>query len=205
MALGCSVESALVKSVSPITFGAVGVIGDHEVVRRHRSQADRVGRIRLAGPVPLPFRILAARAMDEPGFLQHAEHVLHVHLAVALLGRERQLERRALHVIDEDVQVVGIDERVLGRGVEEERRMPRHELIDRRARRHHHRRRLAGAPAGAAGALPRRCDRARDSPPSRRHRARRCRCRARARWSRPRRAPGPARRPFSISRRRSGR
>ena len=36
--------------------------------------------------------------------------------------RERQLERRALHVIDQDVQVVGIDQRVLGRRVEEVRR-----------------------------------------------------------------------------------
>ena len=81
-------------------------------------------------------------------------------LPVRFLGRERQLERRALHVIDEDVQVVGIDERVLGRGVEEERRVPHHELIDRRARRHHHRRRLPGAAAGAAGALPRRGNRA---------------------------------------------
>ena len=98
--------------------------------------------------------------MHQAGFLQHAKHVLHVDLAIAFLGRERQLERRALHVIDEDVQVVRIDERVFGRGVEEERRMPRNELIDRRARRHHHRRRLPRATAGTAGALPRRGDRA---------------------------------------------
>ena len=102
---------------------AARVIDDDEVVGRNRSQADRVRRIRLAGPVPLPFRILAARAMHQPGLLQHAQHFLHVPPAETLVGRERQLERRALHVVDEDVQVVGIDQRVLGRGVEEERRM----------------------------------------------------------------------------------
>jgi hypothetical protein len=59
--------------------------------------------------------------------------------AERLAGGERQLERRALHVVHEDVQVVGIDERVLGRGVEEIRRVAHDELIDRRAAGHEHR------------------------------------------------------------------
>ena len=106
-----------------------------------------------------------------------------------LVGRERQLERRALDVIDEDVQVVGIDERALGRRVEEIRRVADDELIERRAARHQHRRR----PARSAGPRGRRAARSRrscpDSRPSPTRRARRCRCRARARWSRRRRAP----------------
>ena len=64
-------------------------------------------------------------------------------------------------MVDEDVQIVGIDERMLRRGVEKIPRVPHDELIDRRARRHHHRRRRAGAAAGTARALPRRGDRAR--------------------------------------------
>ena len=51
-----------------------------------------------------------------------------------LFGRgERQLERRAFHMIDEDVQVVGIDQRPLWRRVKEVLRVPDHELIERRA------------------------------------------------------------------------
>ncbi len=140
-----------------------GVIGDHEVVRRNRPQAHRVGRIRLAGPVPLSFGIFTAGPMHQAGFLQDAEDLLHVHLAVGLPGGERQLERRALHVIHEDVQVVGIHQRVLRRCVEEIRRMLRDELIDRRARCHHHRRRLSASSSSAPGALPRRRDRPRIS------------------------------------------
>ena len=82
-------------------------------------------------------------------------------LAEALVGLERQLEGRALDVIEQDLQVVRVDERVLRRGAEEVVGVPDHELIERRARRHQHRRGSAGAAAGAAGPLPRRGDRAR--------------------------------------------
>ena len=63
-------------------------------------------------------------------------------------------------MVEQDVQVVGIDERVLRRGVEEIRRVAHDELIDRRAARDEHGRRSRRAPAGAAGALPGRGDRA---------------------------------------------
>ena len=116
--------------------------------------------------------------------------------------RERQLERRALHVVDEDVQVVGIDQRVLRRRIEEVRRVARDELIERRAARHHHRRRRLGAPAGAARALPRRRDRARiaghhetsSAPMSMPSSSALVETTART---------APSRSPFSISRRRS--
>ena len=64
-------------------------------------------------------------------------------------------------MLDQDVQVVGIDERVLGRRVEEVRRVADDVLVERRAARHQHRGRLARAPPGAPGALPGRGDRAR--------------------------------------------
>ena len=61
-------------------------------------------------------------------------------------------------MVDEDVQVVGIDKRVLGRRVEEVRRVAHDELIERSARCDQHRRRPSAAPARATRALPRRRD-----------------------------------------------
>ena len=142
----------------------VGLVHDDEVVRRHRAQADRVGRVRLVRPVPVAGRILGRAGLAEVHealFRQDAEDLLQVLPAVRLGGRERQLERGALDVIDQDLQVVGVDEGVLGRRVEEVRRVADHELVERRARRHHHRRRPARPPPGPAEPLPRRRDRAR--------------------------------------------
>ena len=74
------------------------------------------------------------------------------------------------------MQVVGVDQRVLGRRVEEVRRVADDELIDRRAARDEHRRRTRRPAAGAARALPRRGNRPRIAGHHRRRRARRCRC-----------------------------
>jgi len=52
--------------------------------------------------------------MDEALLGEHGQDFLDVEVAVALVGAERQFERRALHVVEQDVQVVRIDERVLG-------------------------------------------------------------------------------------------
>ena len=168
MAFGCSVAGPLVKSVSPMTRASAGRIDDHEVIRRHRPQADGVGRIRLVGPGPsreLAGHALAClriiRAVHQPLLGQDAENLLHVVAPERFGAGERQLERRALDVIHQDVQVVGIDERPLGRRVEEIRRVADDELIERRAAGDHHRRRPARAPSRAAGALPRRGNRAR--------------------------------------------
>ena len=112
-------------------------------------------------------------------------------LSEALVGRERQLERRALDVIEQDLQVVRVDQRVLRRGAEEVVGMPDDELIERRARGHQHR----GGSTGRGGRPGRRAARSRqscpDSRPSPTRRARRCRCRARARSSTPPRARCP--------------
>ena len=98
-------------------------VDDHEVVRRDRPQADRVGRIRLVRPGPLPSSPAGARRGARSPSSASTPSTSCTSCAAELLARrERQLERRALHVIDEDVQVVGIDERVLRRRIEEIRR-----------------------------------------------------------------------------------
>ena len=134
-------------------FGLASDVDDDEIVRRDRSEADRIGGIRLARPRPAR-PVIASAAIDDPLLGQNAEDLLQVVAAEPFIGGERQLERRAFDVIDEDVQVVRIDQRVFGRGVEEVRRMADDELIQRGTRGDHHRRRPARAPAGPSGALP---------------------------------------------------
>ncbi len=101
--------------------------------------------------------------VHEPLFPEHAEDLLQLFAAEPLIVMERQLECRALHVIEQDVEVVRIDQRVLGRRVEEIRRVTDDELIDGRAAGHEHRRRASRPAACAAGALPGRRNRARIS------------------------------------------
>src|SRR4051812_14409280 len=98
--------------------------------------------------------------MDESLLGKNSEYRLKVVGAELLTSCERQLERRALDVIDEDVQVVRIDERALGRRIEKVRGIPHDELVERRTARHHHGRRPAGAASRSSGTLPRRGDRA---------------------------------------------
>src|SRR5262245_65374119 len=83
-------------------IGPVGRIDDDEVVRRNRSQADGIRRIRLVGPLPDALALTIRRSMNEAALLKHTEHLLHVVLSVLIGGRERQLERGALHVVDQD-------------------------------------------------------------------------------------------------------
>ena len=124
---------------------------DHEVVRGDAAQADRIGGIALARPMPSP-----ARPVDEPVFLEEAEHLLDVLAPEDLVGAEGQLERRALHVAHEDVQVVGVDPALLHGRVEEVVRMAGDELVQRGRVGNQYRDRGARAPAGAARLLPRR-------------------------------------------------
>ena len=87
---------------------------------------------------PIPLAVVGARgrlAVDEPLLSQHSEHRLRVRATKLLVLPEGQLERRALQVVEQDVEVVRIDETALGRRVEEEVRMTNDELIDRRAAR----------------------------------------------------------------------
>ena len=142
-------------------------VNDNEIVRGHGPEAHRIGRVRLARPLPLPFLVRhrvgvgACRPMHQAALGQDFQHFLHV-LTAVLFGRGKgQLERRALYMIDKDVEVVRIDQRVLRRRVEEIRRMPDDELIDRRAARNEHRSRATASASRTPGSLPRRRDGAR--------------------------------------------
>ena len=191
MAFSWRISRALLKSVSPMTRVVSVLSTTTKLSDEIDAQADGVGRVRLVRPVPVAGRLLGRAGLAEVHealLRQDAEDLLQVLPAERLAGRERQLERRALDVVDQDLQVVRIDERVLGRRVEEVRRVADDELVERRAATP-----PAPPPIGWPGARPgrraatwtRSCP---DSPPAPPRRARRCRCRARARWSTRRRA-----------------
>src|SRR5262245_19305343 len=93
--------------------------------------------------------------MDETCLRQNAEYGVKVVRAEDLRAAKRQLERRTFDVIDEDVQVVRIDERMFRRTLEEIRRVAHDELIERSAARYQHRGRLPRATARASSPLPR--------------------------------------------------
>ncbi len=151
------------KSVSPMTRVESVASTTTKLSDEIGPQADGVCRVRLARPVPV--RLVARRLrlgeMYEALLREDPEDLLHA-LAPEHLGRaERQLERGALDVREQDLQVVRVDQRVFGRRVEEVRRVADDVLVERRAARHQHRGRLPRTTARAAGPLPRGRDRAR--------------------------------------------
>ena len=98
--------------------------------------------------------------MEVARFGEALAKLLHVDRAEFLVGRDRQLERRAFQVIHEDFEIVRLHVGVLGRAAEKIIGMLHDELIERRGRRDEHRAGSPAAAAGAAGALPRGGDRA---------------------------------------------
>ena len=127
----------------------VGEVNDDEVVRADRPQADRIGGIRLVGPLPL-----VARELHKVLLAQNLQHLLDVERAKRLGGGEGQFKRSTLHVGEQDVQVVRVDERVFRRRVKKVVGITRDKLIDRRTRRHQHRRRSPRPSPRAARSLP---------------------------------------------------
>ncbi len=109
----------------------VGRVDHDEIVGRHRTQADRVGGIRLVGPVPLAFRLV-----HEALIRQQAQDARQAVRTERFILAERQFERRALDVVEQDVQIVGVDQRPLGRCAEEVLGVAHHELIERCAAGH---------------------------------------------------------------------
>ena len=129
---------------------------NHEIVRADASQGNGIGRIGIIRPVPL-----VSCAMNEAAILQEVENLGNVVAAELLVRAERQLESCALKVVDQDMNVVGIDQTHLGRLAQKILRMIHDELIQRRAGRHQDRDRHSAPPAGAAHSLPSRSDRPR--------------------------------------------
>jgi len=97
--------------------------------------------------------------IDEPFLAQQSQHGLQIFLAELFARRERQLERRTLDVVEQDLQIIGIDEGVLRRPLEKAAWVLDDELVDWPAAGHHDRHRARTAPPRPTGPLPCRSDR----------------------------------------------
>ena len=126
-----------------------GNIDNHEIVAGDRAQADGIGGISFLRPV-----IIFAGAMQKARFGQPRAKFLHIHIAKAVFGSDRQFERRAFQMIDENFQIVRLDERVFRSIAKKIIGIAHDELIQRRGGSHQHRARTAAAATRAARALP---------------------------------------------------
>ncbi len=127
-----------------------GDIHDQEVIACDRSQTDGIRRITIVDPVPgiagvMKHLQILGKEAAESGEILFAEL-----LAVA----DRKLEGGTLQVAEKDLQIIGVDMRLFGRGAEEIIRVLDDVLIERRAGCDQHRDRGGTAPAGTSGALP---------------------------------------------------
>ena len=86
--------------------------------------------------------------IDEPLLAQQSQHSLQIFLAELFARRKRQLERRALDVVEQDLQIVGVDEGVLRRSLKKVVWVLDDELVDGPAAGHHDRHRARTAPPG---------------------------------------------------------
>ncbi len=105
--------------------GSRGDVLHHEVVGGDRAEADRVGRVAVARPVPALPRPVQQLLLLE--VLQDLDEALPPE---SLVAHEGQLEGRALDVVDEDLEVVGVDAALLDGRPEEVVRVLRDELVE---------------------------------------------------------------------------
>src|SRR5260370_42153971 len=96
--------------------------------------------------------------MQKTGFRQARAKIGEVGVAEFFVWNDGQFECCAFQMIDEDFQIVGLDEGVLGRVAEEIIRMAHHELVERRGGSYQHSAGASAAASRAAGALPCRVD-----------------------------------------------
>ena len=139
-----------------VSIRSASGINNHEIVRGHRTQADRIRRISLLHPMPIP-----AAAMQKSRVGHPLAQARQIHVSEALFWRNRQFERRALQMVHQNFQIVRLHVRMLRRTPEKIIRMLHDELIQRRRRRDHHRARCSAASASPPRALPCGSDRAR--------------------------------------------
>ena len=138
-------------------MAVAGRVDDDDVLRRPAAQAEVAGREVVVAPVVA----VVVRATEVAVLLEDVEQQRRLVEAEALGGGHRQLEARGAQVVEQDVQVVGVDEAVLGRRVEQVLGMGRQELVDRCRRADERRQARPAATAGATHLLPGRGDRAR--------------------------------------------
>src|SRR5262245_44459909 len=122
---------------------------DDEIIRADASQRDRICRIRIAGPVPL-----IVCTMNETPIAQVFQYLRYIVTAKSLVGSERQLKRGALKMVNQNVNIIGIDKSQFRRLAQKIVRMIDNELIERRTRCHQYRYRYSAATAGSSHALP---------------------------------------------------
>src|SRR3981189_2721188 len=106
-------------------------------------------RIRRRHPMPV-----SAALVQEPGFTKPFADLRQIHLAELLLRGERKFEGRALQMVDENFQVVGLNVGVLGGTPEKVIGMVHDELVQRCRRRDEYGARTPATPPCTAGSLP---------------------------------------------------
>ena len=136
-------------------LAAVGAVDHHEVAVGHRAQRHRDGRVAVGDPFPA-----IAFAMQHAFLAQHFQPRRADFGAEHLVAGERQLERGAADVVEQDQRLVRLDARVLGRRALEEFRMAHQVLVQRIGTGHQHAQRRLLPATGAAEALPGGRDRA---------------------------------------------
>ena len=106
----------------------IGDIHNDEVFRRGRAQGNLAGREILRRPV-----ILAFRLMQDPFLAQVLQHLLRpLGIAEAVALFKGQLESSALEMAHQDIQVIGIEQRVLRALLQQVVRVVHDILVNRR-------------------------------------------------------------------------
>ena len=122
---------------------------DDDLVGAGRAQRDALRRILRRHPA-----ILIVGQVQIPLFDQHLQNGVDIGEGAKRLARlEGKLEGGAAQVIDQQRQVIGVDQGVLGRALEDIARVGRQVLVERRGRGHQHHGAGLGTAPRAAGLL----------------------------------------------------
>src|SRR5882762_1223068 len=126
-----------------------GDVDNHEIVAGYRAQADGIGGLGFLRPV-----VVFPSEMQKTGLREPCTQIGQIHIAESFARCEGQFERGAFQVVDEDFEIVGLDESVLGRVAEKIVRMAHDVLIKRRGGSDQHGAGTSTAASGASRTLP---------------------------------------------------
>ncbi len=130
--------------------GRAGDVDDHKIVAGHRAEADGIGGIGFMGPV-----VIIASQMKKACLREARAKIGQIGVAKFFVWLDGQFERGAFQMIDQDFEIVGLYEGVLGSITEKIIRMAHDELIERRRRSYQHGAGASTAASRASGPLPR--------------------------------------------------